>query len=180
MTCIAGATGGGRVVIGGDSLGTGPHWQNLRSDRKVFKKGDFIMGFTSSYRMGQLLQYRLSTPHRHPNVPVFEFMVTDFVDAVRDCFRAGGYMSTENGVESGGEFLVGYSGRLFKVSSDFQVGESLGGIDACGSGDEVAMGVMFTIPEEDPRIKVQRALGASARFSHGVAPPFFLETLEAK
>ena len=33
--------------------------------KKVFHNGEFIMGFTDSFRMGQLLQYKLQIPPQH-------------------------------------------------------------------------------------------------------------------
>ena len=138
MTCIVGIAQGGTVWIGGDSAGvdTSRHALSVRADPKVFRIGDFVMGFTSSFRMGQLLAYALHPPLRRPEADVHAFMVTEFVDAVRDCLKAGGYAEKHDGAERGGAFLVGYAGRLFHIDSDYQVGENACGFDACGCGDQ--------------------------------------------
>ena len=60
MTCIVGLVHNGIVYIGGDSAAiTIDGVQFLRSDPKVFIKEDFLIGFTSSYRMGQLIRFNL-------------------------------------------------------------------------------------------------------------------------
>lgn len=52
MTCIIGFIKNKKVYIGGDSAGVGGSHVTIRRDSKVFKNGNFIMGYTSSFRMG--------------------------------------------------------------------------------------------------------------------------------
>ena len=59
MTCIVGLVHEGVVYIGGDSAGVGGMSLTVRADEKVFQNGEFLMGFTTSFRMGQLLRYSL-------------------------------------------------------------------------------------------------------------------------
>src|SRR5689334_11937895 len=122
MTCIVGVAHEGRVVIGADSAGVGGLDLMIRADRKVFRNGDFIMGFTSSFRMGQLLAVKLKPPRHHPGDDPWRYMVDEFVEAARSCLSNGGFAAKSNNVESGGQFLVGFKGRLFDIESDFQVG----------------------------------------------------------
>lgn len=55
MTCIVGLVENNKVYIGGDSAGVAGLSLMKRADEKVFKKDEFIFGFTSSFRMGQLI-----------------------------------------------------------------------------------------------------------------------------
>lgn len=71
MTCIVGLVDQGNVWIGGDSAGVGGYDLMLRADQKVFRNGDFLMGFTSSFRMGQLLRYKLSPPKLHSDDDIY-------------------------------------------------------------------------------------------------------------
>ena len=57
MTCIVGLVDNGKIYMGGDSAGVSNLDIRIRADQKVFKTGEFIMGFTSSFRMGDLLKY---------------------------------------------------------------------------------------------------------------------------
>lgn len=177
MTCIVGLANAGKVYIGADSAGvdTGRYALTVRADRKVFRNGDFIMGFTSSFRMGQLLAFSFNPPKPREGVDLFAYMATDFINAARDCLKAGGYASRNNEQESGGEFLVGYRGRIFRICGDYQVAESTHGFDACGCGDLIALGSLRETPERPPQERVMAALEAAEQFSAGVRAPFFVE-----
>lgn len=178
MTCIVGLVDKGRVYIGGDSAGSSSNWQiTVRSDPKVFRNGDFLMGFTSSFRMGQLLAHSLKPPRRNPDDDVFSFMVTGFIDAVRSCLKEGGFAEKNNEAERGGTFIVGYSGRLFQIHGDYQVSESSVNFDACGCGAEVALGAMAATEGQKPEARIKIALAAAEQFSAGVRGPFHVESI---
>lgn len=177
MTCIVGYIEKSVVHIGGDSAGTDDSLSlTIRKDPKVFKQGPFIMGFTTSFRMGQLLMSsRFISPKQKANQTDYDFMVTDFVDAVRNCFKDGGYLQKEDsGEEKGGMFLVGYKGVLYEMHEDFQVGIPHEIFSACGCGDDLAKGAFFAIKNMDfsPIKKMEMALNSANHFSAGVAPPY--------
>ena len=174
MTCIVGLVHEGTVFIGGDSAGVGGMSLTVRADEKVFRNRDFLMGFTTSFRMGQLLRYSLEPPRRHPDDDIHQYMVVDFVNAVREYLKAGGYASKEDEVESGGTFLVGYAGHLFTVDSDYQVGIPEDGFAAVGSGQDIAQGSLFATQGQEPRQRVLTALQAAERFNAGVRGPFHI------
>ena len=69
MTCIVGLEHKGKVYIGGDSAGVAGYSLSVRADQKVFINGNFIFGFTSSFRMGQILRFGFNPPRRHPEAP---------------------------------------------------------------------------------------------------------------
>jgi hypothetical protein len=173
MTAVAGIAQGGRVWIGADSAGTGGYAQTIRADGKVFRNGPFVMGFTSSFRMGQLLRHSFSPPRRHPDDPLEKYMVGPFIDAVRDCFKDGGFAEEDRKAEVGGTFLVGVSGRLFRIESDYQVGEAVSGFDAVGSGHDLARGSLFT-SDGKPKARILTALEAAAAMNAGVRGPFII------
>lgn len=171
MTCIAGVAHDGKVWIGGDSAGVSSWTLMVRADEKVFTNGPFVMGFTSSFRMGQLLRYGLHVPEQTTGQDDHEFMCTTFIDAVRACLKAGGLAKKDQEVESGGCFLVGYRGRLYLIGSDYQVGESSVGYDAVGCGGEIALGALHATTGA-PGKRVKTALKAAAAHSAGVRGPF--------
>lgn len=174
MTCIVGIAEGGKVIIGGDSAGVGGYSLTVRSDEKVFKNGEFLFGFTTSFRMGQILRFAFSPPARVENIDDYKYLTTTFIDAVRAALKAGGFAMVENGGERGGTFLFGYRGGLYIVDSDYQVGASRDGFMACGCGDQIANGAMFATAGliKDPQVRVKLALEAAERLSAGVRAPF--------
>lgn len=178
MTCIVGMLKNGKVVIGADSAGVSGLDITIRKDPKVFITGEFIIGCTSSFRMIELLQFSLKVKER-VDKDIYEYMCTDFIDAVRKCFKAGGYIQKQtDGDEKGGVFLVGYQGRLFKIHQDFQVGESELDYESVGCGEDYAKGSLYntepqrTTMEFTVEDRIYRALETAERFSGGVRAPF--------
>jgi ATP-dependent protease HslVU (ClpYQ) peptidase subunit len=180
MTCIVGLRDAGRVIIAGDSAGTAGHQTTIRNDRKVFRNGDYVMGFTTSFRMGQLLAFALDPPKPPKRGDLLGFMVTEFVDSVRDCLKGGGWASKDSETEQGGTFLVGIRGHLFTVESDYQVGIPADGYAAVGCGDDLALGALYVTRMSDltPEERCIAALKAAERHSAGVAAPFHIVTTD--
>jgi ATP-dependent protease HslVU (ClpYQ) peptidase subunit len=173
MTCIVGLLDKGNVYIGGDSAWvSAPYDTKIIANEKVFKNGDFIFGFTSSFRMVQLLRYSFVPPERDKNMDTYEYMVSVFIEAIRLCFKNGGFTKVSNNEELGGTFLVGYDGRLFGVDSDFQVWEQTCGYDAIGCGWAFALGSLYSTNSLPPEERVLQALKASEEFNSAVRGPF--------
>ena len=178
MTCIIGLVEKGSVYIGGDSASVDSGFGlTIRADQKVFISGDFVMGFTSSFRMGQLLRYSLKPPIYHPDVDLTTYMVTDFINAVRDCLKLGGYARKEKEEETAGIFLVGFRGHLFKIESDYQVSISTQSFDACGCGQDIALGTMYANISLNPEDRIRQALEAAETFSAGIRRPFIIKSI---
>lgn len=170
MTCIVGLVDKGNIYIGGDSAGVSGLDISIRSDEKVFSNGPFIMGFTTSFRMGQILRYKFDPPKQTVGEDDMKYMVTTFIDAVRQCFVDAGYGTGKD--NSGGSFLVGYNGTLYVIHNDFQVGKPSLPYDAVGCGENIALGAMYASTNKKPEDRVRIALEAASSFSGGVAPPF--------
>lgn len=64
MTCITAMVKGDHVWMAGDLMGSNGFTKKIYPDSKVFVNGEFIIGYTSSFRMGQLLQYNWEQPPR--------------------------------------------------------------------------------------------------------------------
>jgi ATP-dependent protease HslVU (ClpYQ) peptidase subunit len=177
MTCIVALKHEGAVWMGADSAGVGGYSMHLRKDPKIYRVGSMLLGFTSSFRMGQLLGYKLKMPDHDPRMAAEKWMATEFIDACRTCFKDGGWMRKDHDVEEGGFFLVAYQGRVFHVMSDLQVAETLDDYAATGCGVDLALGSLFSSAGQDPNERVLLSLRAAAHFSAGVAEPFLVEKL---
>jgi len=181
MTCAVGLVHDGCVTIGGDSAAVSGLDLDLRTDEKVFTVGGFVFGISGSFRIGQVLRYALTPPEQKQSQSDMEYMVTDWIDTVRETFRDKGCLSTwdtDDDPFKGQEhidaaFLVGYNGCLYTVEADFQVGRSRAGYAAVGCGAPYALGALYANVEGLPRERLERALNAAVRFSSGVRDPFF-------
>lgn len=175
MTCIVGLVEKGNIYMGGDSAGVGGLSISIRADEKVFVNGPFIMGFTTSFRMGQLLRYKFAAPQQTTEQDDMQYMVTSFIDAVRKCFAENGFGKlSDKDHNKGGTFLVGYKGTLYSIHDDFQVGKVALQYDAVGCGEDIALGSLYSSKGKKPEDRVKLALEAASKFSAGVAPPFVL------
>lgn len=186
MTCIVGLietnkeTGGTEIFVGGDSAAVGSsHWIDARKGPKVFVKDNFIYGFTSSFRMGDILQYSFVEPLRDPKASIDSYLRNEYVDALRQHFKDKGFITVDKQSEHGGTFILGYSGRLFTVESDFQIGESIRSYVAVGSGNSHAQGSLYStegmnIPARD---RIVLALEAAENHVTSVRSPFVVESL---
>jgi hypothetical protein len=183
MTCIVGLVTPKGIYVGGDSAGVGGYSLTVRADEKVFINGGFIFGFTSSFRMGQILRFGFTPPKLHADVDLYEYMVTTFIDAVRQRFAAAGWIGKEETTrDTGGTFIVGHRNRLFTIQGDFQVAESIDGYDAVGCGQDIALGSLYATKKSDgfsdPEVAVETALEAAEGYSAGVRRPFKILLLE--
>lgn len=174
MTCVIGLVHDGIVWMGADSAGVDVGSLSLqnRSDPKVFKNDKFVMGFTSSFRMGSLLRYSFTPPEQANSIDDDKYMNTWFINAVRECLKNGGWARKEHEWEIGGDFLVGYKGRLYGVEGDYQVSTVAESFMAIGCGNQIAIGAMYAAKALPPQKRIRLALEAAERFSAGVRGPF--------
>lgn len=190
MTCIVAVTDGQTVVLGGDSAGTRGQELRLRADPKVFRVGGYAIGFTTSFRMGQILRYGTDLPEPPPAVEpgkLDRFMVAELIPALRQSYADHGFAKTarfpssaspavtEEGQEIGGLFLLDVAGQIFEVGNDYQVGRPAVPYSAIGAGSLVALGALHAL-ESHKNLSLQEratlALEASEAYSTSVRRPF--------
>jgi hypothetical protein len=185
LTCIVGIAIQDAVYIGADSLGSGGGGKQVYSTPKLIKldaleKKDMSLskicigiGYTSSYRMGDILRYNFTPPQIGADTDENEYLVRDFVPDLIKCFEEHSFSKTKEGAKSGGNFLVGVRKRLFHVQEDFSVLEPRSGYTAVGSGQDFAMGALFILKKklEDPEKAVISAIRAASEFSTTVGGP---------
>lgn len=176
MTCIIAIEHKGKVFIGADSSSNSNWDQQVTSLSKVFISGHFIIGYTSSFRMGQLLEFNLAVPE-HKEGSDLQYLVTQFVPAVRECLKSGGFTRVEWNQESGGSFIVGYKGKAYKVFSDFQVNRMAQGYAAVGSGEQYALGALATMKIANPELAIKKALAVAGQFCSAVCGPYHVLSL---
>ncbi len=172
MTCIVGLEHNGDVYVGADSAAVSG-WK-VRQTRlpKVFRNGSFLIGYTTSFRMGQILQHHLKVRPQKQGEDNASYMVHVFVEAVRECLRDKGFSKVENNREEGGLFLVGYNGTLYDVGNDFQVNSNADGLAAIGGGGDYALGALRVLEHLPPEQRLRQALEAADYFSGDVCGPF--------
>jgi ATP-dependent protease HslVU (ClpYQ) peptidase subunit len=176
MTCIVGLEHGGKVYIAGDSAGVaGDYSIETRCDEKVFANDGLLMGFTSSFRMGQLLRYALNVPERSAKTDSdMAYLVIDFIDAVRETFKDHGWMGEDEKRDEGGTWLLGYKSKLYTIHGDFQVAKCADTYAATGCGEHLALGSLHATQNSllTPEQRLTMALDAACYHSAGVRGPY--------
>lgn len=183
-TCIVAIVKDGIITMGCDSAASNSESLklNIREDKKIFvrnkEKQKWIFGFTTSYRMGQLIQYSLELPTYDEKMDLHEFMVTSFIPALRTCFQNGGYESKEKDRVSGGCFIVGFWKKLFVIHPNYQVATSIQNFVSVGCGEQTALGALSALKKVEKKISASKAvtiaLEAAEQYSAGVRGPFHL------
>lgn len=193
MTCVIGLVDVGHgtsaigaeqkhdIYMGADSAGVGGYSLRIRADEKVFIKDDFIFGFTSSFRMGQLIRYKFNIPDRTENQSTDDYIHTTFLDNLIECLKINGYATIDKNEIRGGTFLFGYRGRLYEVEDNFQIAKYNKPYASVGCGSNIALGCMYGLNNKliSPEDMIRISLDAAVEFSAGVRGPYHILKLEA-
>lgn len=177
MTCIVAVAHDGKVVMGGDSAAVDSNWDlGLGAESKVWQQGPVLFGACGSFRVSQVIRWRMHLPTPDPDDEPLAYIVGPLVDAIRQSLAEAGALttwqedSTEELTDSG--LLLGYNGRVFEVFADFGIGELVNGYGTVGCASPIALGALAVTEGMKPRQRVQAALEAAERHSAGVRGPF--------
>jgi len=194
MTCVVGIADKGKVWMGADSAAISGYDDICTSVKKVFKKNGFIIGYTTSFRMGQILEnhidYEMLEEKSKEYNNDLNFLIVEFIQYAREALKIHGYTNIDSNTETGGQFMLGWNGKLYLIHNDFQV-LPLGNdehitMHAIGCGADYALGALnaaynFVLLSDnrlrktygDPEILIGMALSVSSSYSCGVHEPFY-------
>lgn len=183
MTCIVGLKTPKCVLIGGDACAgnSATYSRFVCKHPKVFYNGPFLIGYTSSFRMGQILEYEVVLPEPEPKDlrDLTGFMVRRIIPKIRKAFKDHGFLKIESNYnEEGGSFLIAYQKHLFEIQANFHVMEVKDKFAAIGCGADVALGaIKYALSNKSshppkPFSLIQKVLKTVSHFSGFVCPPF--------
>lgn len=178
MTCIIGMVQNNKVSMIGDKEGSDGFTKNIFSKTpKVFHVGDFILGYTTSFRMGQILQYSWTPPKKSLDDNDDYYIYKIVVDSIKKCFEDNGFGHKPKAELETGNFLIGWNGRLFEMQSNLSLMEhsefaSVG----CGCYHATAamktMKLLGFMEDEYPEVIMQKALLVAANSVTGVSEEY--------
>jgi ATP-dependent protease HslVU (ClpYQ) peptidase subunit len=178
MTCIVAIKTKSGIIIGGDTMCSYGGTTRILKNPKVFQRGQFGIGCCDSLRVLQLVRYKFAIPPIKGK-ELHNYMVTDFIDSLRKCFKIAGAARKEHEEEEvSGEFIVGIRDRLFLIGAGYSVSEFKDDIAACGSVEDYALGSLHSTVGEHPIERVKKALEAAEYFCESVGGPYTI--LEVK
>lgn len=178
MTCIIATIHDSKVHMIGDCMGSDGFIKNIYTKNpKVFPVGDFIIGYTTSFRMGQLLQYSWTPPIRRDDcIDDDKYLYKDVIDSIKKCFEDGGFGNKEKQEFEAGNFLVGWHGRLFEMQPNMSLME-VEEFASVGCGSYHAIAALKTLKrlgilQDDPQAALETALTVAADSVEGVSEEY--------
>lgn len=185
MTAVVGLVAGKKIWMGGDAAATCTSTlsQTLVKDPKVFVSGDMLLGFSGSFRLGQLLRYSYTPPEHPEDLDDISYLNTLWLDAVRTCLKDGGFTRVEDSTETAPDssLLIGYHGKLYVMEADFNILEPAHPYAAIGSSGDFALGSLSTTCKLNKRLspkkKIETALHVASDFSASCRPPYTIKSI---
>lgn len=170
MTCVVGIETEGIVWLGGDSSCLDVEGDAVVTQRgsKVFKKGDFVIGFAGSFQVGSFLRHKVPFPK-----VVSEQTLSTTIQMAFE--RAD--IKKVSGTETW-EALIGYRDKLYVVQNDFYVYRHSRPYMAIGAAAavSVAMGSFRTLErlggDLSGRAQLKFVLETAEEFSANVRKPW--------
>lgn len=172
MSCIVGIKHKRKIYMGADSCVTEGDKVLTLKDPKIFKRGEFLIGFCGDLRAGQLL--------KHTKISKDINSIDKFVEFMKDLFKKEGIIRKGKDIDEpallmDAEFIVAHKGRMYVIGADLSIVED-GKNDYCaiGSGSSFALGSLYATRNTKiiPRKRLLNALKCSAYFDPGVSAPF--------
>ena len=183
MSVIVGLIEDKTVYMGADSIAVDENGGTLvNTYPKLFRNGDFLIGYSGSIRLGQLLQCAFKPPVFEvpsQNVPygIASFMITEFIPALQECIEKAKLKEDD----SKSIMLIGFYGRLFCIyGQNYQIEESADApYNAIGCGADIAIGSLWTTRNKDytGRTRVELALQAAEEHNAHVKGPFLIGSI---
>lgn len=174
MTCILAKIHDGKVHMIGDKMGSnGFNHQVYGKISKVFKNGDFVIGYTTSFRMGQLLQYYWTPPTKSADDTDDVYIFNRVATSIMKCFKDNDFGHKDGLKWEGGNFILGWNGRLFEVQGEMSLLE-YEEFTSVGCGEYHAVAAMETLKqtkqfEKNPEKFLATALSVAANCVVGVS-----------
>lgn len=183
MTAIIGVEDRGIAYVGADSSSVvGDQAVLVMRSPKVFRNGEYVIGFSYTFRFGNILQYLWSPPtppERIEQSPeLFErFMVRELGPSIRAAVDEGHSLIEKEGGYEVGLAIIGVRGRIWHYERDQGILCYADGVATTGSGYNLLTASYRTIQIVKPKMptqdKVLTALHVTAdSMAGGVRGPF--------
>lgn len=179
MTVVIGIKTKTGVMMGCDSF-SGTEFLNERTgDAKVQKIGSFLIGMTGGFRVFQLITTSSIFKELKPKGNPFNFMINKFIPCLQDLLAKNDCKGVEDNLPFiDGHLLVAFGCNLFTVQNCLQVLRHGANYQVIGSGQQVALGALFTTKQEiDLRKRLLKCLQAAECYVPTVSKPFIIKII---
>ena len=145
MTCCIAYKTNEKIYFAADSAGTDEDGvQETRSDPKIFKIDNVLFATDSSFRMRDVLMYNLILPRKSRNETIDKYVRSKLISVIRNLLIDNGVCTKTDDCDQNcpGNILIGIKDKIYKIESDFQVGEVIRPYNAIGSGSREALAAL--------------------------------------
>lgn len=183
MTCIVAynltdAADKEYIVLAADKMGSNGNTKRVYVKPKIFKNGDFWIGYTTSFYIGQIIQHVWEAPVKLESTHIDDYIFNDVVKSISKVFNDNNFGEIK-GKESlepeHGTFIMVYDGRIFEVFSNLAILEVYD-FTSIGCGSEImegAINMSFELSADiDIEDLLEKAFCIVAHRSCGVSEDF--------
>jgi len=133
MTCIVAFRNKEKnIILAGDKMGSDSFTSMISKVPKVFTNDDFAIGYTSSFRMGQLLQHVWLPPQRKVDQSTDNYLYSDVTASLRKMFKENGF--GDDDTNEFGNFIMIYEDRILEMQDEMSFLEHETDIVSVGAG----------------------------------------------
>ena len=180
MTCIVGIIDNEKIWMGCDTqVSSGS--RKSRTDTKIIRHNDLLLGFSGNARELQLMRFGLEIPEQGEAEEDYEYIAATLTPAIQNRLKDAGAAEIDNNVVSARmSILIGYRKRLYTVSWNFApLRIESQDYHAIGSGMYYALGSLFSTKDRglNTESRIRLALETAEEFDRGVSGPFVVESL---
>lgn len=132
------------VLLAADKMGSNGSVKRIYTKPKIFKNGDFYIGYSTSFCMGQILQHVWTPPEQKIGQTDDDYLFNDVRASLHKMFEDNDFgfkKSESNGEPNRGTFIMVYKGRIFEVFSNMALLE-VDGFASVGCGSEIMQGAI--------------------------------------
>lgn len=145
MTCIVAIETKDNIILAGDKLGSTDYYTEVYSRPKVFRNGDFLIGYTTSYHMGQLLEFEWKQPTKEEGISDDVYIYRDVRQSIKRMFECNDFGQAKAGDFNEpdlGNFIFIYKNKIYSYEPNSAILEHIN-VASCGSGSLVMKGAVY-------------------------------------
>lgn len=175
MTCIVAFKQDGKTWIAGDMLGSNGDTKKLIAQPKVFKNKNLFIGYTTSFRFGQVLEHAWNPPrHIAEDKSDMKYLVEDAIPSMMQCLKDSGVKEIAD-FGGYGDCIIVYNQKIYHMQSDNAILE-YSDYESCGSGAVMANALMewHTNGEELVDFSVMKLFSTISKLSCGVSEEYIV------
>lgn len=136
-----------------------------------------LIGCTGSIKDLQLIQHVFIPAPRSKKMNPDKYMLSVFtVDLLEFLMENNRAWSTKND-QYESYLMVCYAGKIYFIDSAMAVVRSSAAFDACGSGAQVALGVLEATKAMDARKRIELGLRSAEKYIESVGRPFTIKRI---